>query len=118
MPLTADERFVDLVATFAEMPGVTPPTAPPGHRREFGSTAMKVDGRIFVMTVNRGADLVFKLPARRVEELIASGVGAPFDANKGRPMREWVRLDASRDVDWVGLAAEALAFVRGRSMSS
>ena len=118
MPPTADERFLDLVAEFAEAPGVTPPTAPPGHRREFGSTALKVDGRIFIMTVNRGADLVFKLPARRVEELIASGLGEPFDANKGRPMREWVRVDAGQDVDWIGLGGEALAFVRGRHTPS
>jgi hypothetical protein len=115
---SADERFADLAAAFAEMPGVTTPTGRLRQRREFGSTALKVHGRIFVMTVKRGEELVFKLPPRRVEELIASGVGAPYDANKGRPLREWVRVDVSRDVDCRSLGAEALAFVGGVCRSS
>lgn len=118
MMATAEDRFGDLVAAFAEMPGVTTPTATVGGRRQFGSTALRVEGRIFAMTVNRGTELVFKLPRGRVEELIASGVGAPFDANRGKPMREWVRVDVSQDVNCVSLAAEALAFVRGFSRSS
>lgn len=56
--------------------------------------------------------LVVKLPRARVEELIASGEGAPFDAGKGHPMKEWltVAVDAS-DTKWRSLAREALAFV-------
>ena len=53
-----------------------------------------------------------KLPAPRVAELIASGVGAPFDAGKGRPMKEWVALRSVPQEEQLALAAEALAFVR------
>ena len=56
-----------------------------------------------------------KLPASRVAELIKACIGAPFDAGKGRPMREWVALpDGSRAED-LALAEEALLFVRSRA---
>ena len=79
----------------------------------FGSTGqLKVDGRIFAMLV-RG-ELVLKLPRQRVEELVAGGDGVPFDAGKGKPMREWFVLSASSKRDWLPLAAEALEFVRSK----
>jgi hypothetical protein len=56
---------------------------------------------------------VVKLPATRVSQLISAGDGVPFDAGKGKPMKEWVGLtaddDACRD-----LVAEAMAFVGKR----
>jgi hypothetical protein len=55
--------------------------------------------------------LVLKLPARRVAELIGTGQGHPFDAGKGRPMKEWVALDPAGRDGWLDLASEALAFV-------
>jgi hypothetical protein len=54
-----------------------------------------------------------KLPGRRVQELIAAGEGAPFDAGKGKPMKEWVRIDPARSRRWAQLAREARAFVGG-----
>ncbi|RAK61852.1 hypothetical protein DJ021_15805 [Phenylobacterium hankyongense] len=57
----------------------------------------------------RGETLLLKLPAARVAELIAAGVGSPFDANKGRPMKEWVTVGA--EAGWLALAREAAAFV-------
>jgi hypothetical protein len=71
-----------------------------------------VRGRIFAMLV-RGT-LVVKLPAKRVDELIRSGAGGPFDAGKGKPMKEWLTVQPSSTEAWLGLATEALAFV-GRS---
>ena len=53
-----------------------------------------------------------KLPAPRVAALIASDAGAPFDAGKGRPMKEWVALRSLPRKEQIVLAAEALAFVR------
>jgi hypothetical protein len=102
------QLFADLCEDYAGTPGVS---LPDSGGRGFGSQALKIDGAIFAMI--SGDRLVVKLPARRVAELIESGRGQPFDAGKGKPMKEWVGLlgdeAACRD-----LVAEALAFGRGR----
>ena len=56
--------------------------------------------------------LVLKLPAQRVEALVAAGEGVHFDANKGTPMKEWLSLDPDSDRAWLPLAHEALDFAR------
>jgi hypothetical protein len=56
--------------------------------------------------------LVLKLPAPRVDALIASGAGQRYEPGPGRPMKEWVSLEpASADDSWLPLAREALDFV-------
>lgn len=100
-------RFETVVDLFAEMPGITPPDA----GRGFGRSALRIDGRIFAMLV-RGR-FVVKLPADRVDALLAAGEGGRFDANKGKPMKEWFAAGPDSTLDWGGLAAEALEFVRG-----
>jgi hypothetical protein len=57
-------------------------------------------------------DLVVKLPARRVDELVAAGHGQRFDANKGTPMREWFAVHRDDPLTWSALAREALDFAR------
>jgi hypothetical protein len=57
--------------------------------------------------------IVVKLPATRVSQLISAGDGVPFDAGKGKPMKEWVGLTASDDA-CRELVAEAMAFVGKR----
>jgi len=99
--------FESLCDEYASMSGVAVPTGGTG----FGSNAIKINKSIFAMLVD---DLiVVKLPAARVTQLISSGDGVPFDAGKGKPMKEWVGLtvddQASRE-----LVAEAMTFVGQR----
>ena len=69
-------------------------------------------GEFLAMAEHRSGDLVVKVPAGRVEELIAAGAGLPF-APAGRRFREWVHVP-SRDADlWQALLDEGRAFVDG-----
>jgi hypothetical protein len=81
-----EDRYQDLIDELVGADGVTPPRGGSG----FGRSALRFQAKIFAMFV-RGR-LVVKLPAERVEELIAAGEGVHFDANKGTPMREWLSL--------------------------
>lgn len=101
---SADKHFASLVGLLTKKKGVS--VGPSG--RGFGSETLQVNGRIFAMVVRGG--LVLKLPAERVASLIAAGHGTPFDAGKGRAMKEWVVL-SPRGRRWRQLADEALEFV-------
>lgn len=105
-PHSVDARFAELVATMAGRDDVAMGTG----NRGFGSGTLTVGGRIFAM-ISHGR-LVLKLPGARVAELIATGIGTPFDAGKGRPMKEWLALtEAVSGELWQALAGEARAFV-------
>lgn len=77
------------------------------------SVGVKAAGKFFAF-VARG-ELVVKLPAGRVDELVGGGAGRPFDAGKGRPMREWVRLQPGDEDACAGYMEEARDFVAARS---
>jgi hypothetical protein len=94
-----------IAARYADNPRVTSGTG-------FGSNrGLRVDGRIFAIFT--ADSLTLKLPAPRVDELVAAGMAVRFDGGKGRPMREWVTLAADSADEWDGLADEALSFVSG-----
>ena len=98
-------RFDRLAAKMANHEGVTLGSG----RRGFGSGALHVNGRIFAMlTAGR---LVVKLPSDRVTSLIANGEATPFDAGKGRPMKEWAAIREGTDDVWLARAEEACSFV-------
>lgn len=99
-----EDRFEDLVDELVGIAGVTPPRGGSG----FGRNALRFQNKIFAMLV-RGR-LVLKLPADRVDALIAAGQGGRFDANKGTPMKEWFSLDPESQQPWLPLAREALSF--------
>lgn len=110
VPTDPEERFASLVDAFSQESGVTLPYENGG--RGFGSAAFKVNGSIFAM-LTRGR-LVVKLSRDRVTALIDEGVGGPFDAGKGTPMKEWLTVMRDDEDTWQALAGEALSFVRGR----
>jgi hypothetical protein len=101
----AEQRFDMLVGELIGEDGVTPPGG-----NGFGRNALRVHGRIFAMLAD--GSFVVKLPKARVDELVAAEVGVRFDANKGTPMKEWLRVDPRAGADWSALAREALNFVR------
>jgi hypothetical protein len=110
---TPNQRYASVVQALLDAPGVTPPSDESRAEGTFGAAALKVNNKIFAMLV-RGR-FVVKLPRQRVDNLVASGDGEPFDAGRGRPMKEWVALRPESGCDWLQLARDALAFVGGRS---
>jgi hypothetical protein len=104
--MTPRERYEDLIDELMGEDGVTPPPGGSG----FGRGALRYRRKIFVMFV-RG-QLVLKLPATQVDELVAAGHGVRFDANKGTPMKEWFSLDPESALAWPPLAHDALRFAR------
>jgi hypothetical protein len=107
--LTPAERFDGLVGELLDRPGVSYGRDEPGTANRFGSNALKVGDKIFVMLVRDS--LVLKLPRKRVDELVASGDGTRFDPRGGRPMTEWLVLDPASRQGWLPLAAEAMQYV-------
>ena len=110
----ADTLFARLVARFAADPSVTPPSVAKGGK--FGASGLKVDGKLFAM-LSKG-ELVVKLPRQRVDELVASGAGRPFDPGHGRLMKEWVTVAPAHARRWSKLAEEARQFVAAAPKAS
>ena len=112
LPMSAEEKFAKIVATLKRSPDVTVGAA----KRGFGSSALCVNGKIFAMVSSKGS-FVVKLPKKRVDALVDSGVGSRFKPRPGRVMKEWLAVDAAVDADWVLLAREAKKFGAGSSAS-
>lgn len=73
------------------------------------SRCLRVKGEFMAMPEYRTGDLVVKLPADRVAELVDSGAGLAF-APAGRVFSEWVQVPARDTEAWAGLLEEAFAF--------
>ncbi len=99
--------YARIVEALTRNPGVTLGSP---RKKGFGSGTLQMDGKIFAMLDSRG-NFVVKLPKERVATLIASGDGLPFDAGKGRPMREWLIVRSESEAQWLSLAKEAMAFL-------
>lgn len=105
-----DEAVEELFAAVSRRAVASYPDVESG--RILHSTGLKTNGKFFAF-VARG-ELVVKLPGARVDELVDAGAER-FDANKGRPMREWVRLRLADEQQCEAYAAEARAFVAGEA---
>lgn len=104
--VTADQRYSQIAQEFLRRPGVRQ------EGRGFGSSALKINGKIFAM-LSSSNSFVVKLPRQRVNALAAAGQGRPFQTGPGRVMKEWLELNEASGLDWASLAEEALAFVGG-----
>jgi len=82
-------------------------------RAGFGTGAMFVGQKMFAVLDASGA-LVVKLPAERVQELIASGVGAPWHPGTGRPLKEYVAVGVAHQGKWLGLAKDARTYMSSK----
>jgi hypothetical protein len=80
-------------------------------RRSFGSNGLKTGGKLYALFTQ--GTLVVKLPNTRVAELVAAGVGTPFDPGHGRLMKGWLTV-MSPKASWLELAKEAHRFVGSR----
>jgi hypothetical protein len=76
--------------------------------RIFNSVGLKARGK-FLAFARRG-EVVVKLPADRVTELVRSGAGEPFRSGGTRVMREWVTLRPTDEDTCAAFVAEARAF--------
>jgi len=109
----AQTFYENLCQTMLDEPAVTRESDASPHRTGFGSSALKVDGKIFAMLVKDW--LVVKLPEHRVDTLVTLGEGERYDPGGGRFMKEWVTIGPQAHEQWLDLAREALAFVLRRS---
>ncbi len=105
------DRYAAIVETFTQQAGVT--FGSPGQNG-FGSSALKINGKIFAMINSKGR-FVVKLPRQRVEALIAAGQGERYDPGHGRLMKEWLVVEPTSEAEWIALAREAIAFVAAKT---
>jgi TfoX/Sxy family transcriptional regulator of competence genes len=74
-----------------------------------GAQGMKFKGKMFAMFTK--GQILLKLPSARVDELIASGEGLPYDAGTGKTMKNWVLIPETRKDSWVKYCEEAKNFL-------
>jgi hypothetical protein len=98
-PMTGEKLFWDLVEPMYADPAVQRSTM-------MGRPCVRLDGRFFASLDRRTGALLVKLPAARVGELIADGVGEPF-APAGRVFRQWVAIGKPDRERWQRLLTEA-----------
>jgi len=102
-----DDLFWELAA-----PLIAEGTAEEGELMR--SQCLRIGGEFLAMPEYRTGDLVVKLPANRVAELVEAGTGLPFAPAK-RVFKEWVQVPGRDEALWRELLAEGVAFAEGAS---
>jgi hypothetical protein len=97
-----ENLFRELAQQFLAEPGVTEGTM-------MGYPCLRANGAFFACVERTTGHLIVKLPARRVNELVATGPALPFAPN-GRTFREWAAFPVADPVEWRALLAEARDF--------
>lgn len=104
----SDEVFWGLAAPLLARPDTA-------EGKIMSSRCLRVNGDFCAM-VARSGDLVVKLPAARVSELIDEGTGQPF-APAGKVFKEWLAVPPGEaegwELGWQALLNESHAFIRG-----
>ena len=90
--------YASVKAHFQDVPGVTVNSGR-------GAQGLKVGNKMFAMFLK--GDLLLKLPPDRVETLISSGRGLPYDPGTGKVMKNYVLIPAARKRSWIKLCEEA-----------
>ena len=75
-----------------------------------GFPCLRTKGKFFASLEKDSKDLIVKLPASRVTELVESGAAQPFAPN-GRTFKEWALIDQADETLWTEYLEEAQAFV-------
>lgn len=75
-----------------------------------GFPCLRVNGEFFASVHHKTGDLIVKLPATRVLDLIETEVGDPF-APAGRRFKEWVSIPNRDAALWQQLINDARTFV-------
>jgi hypothetical protein len=108
--LTPEKRFDLLIDEFRGTRGITLPDKE-SKKKTFGSSGIKVHGKIFTMLTSDGM-FVVKLSRLKVDEYVRAGEGKRFDPRKnGTEMKEWLVVDPKSNLDWSHIAKEAIEFV-------
>jgi len=98
-----EELFWDLANEMYADPAVVEGTM-------MGFPCLRVNGQFFASLDKNTKNMIVKLPAARVDELVDSGQGLPF-APSGRVFREWTALSVPDEEEWRALLNEAKDFV-------
>jgi hypothetical protein len=77
-----------------------------------GFPCLRVDDKFFACIEPATGNLIVKLCAERVNELVRTGSGRPFAPN-GRVFKEWVACPAAARELWTDLLREAQRYVDG-----
>ena len=95
-------EFEPVVAAFARDRAIE-------STRKFATINLTVAGKVFAFTNKSG--MVVKLPAPRIEALIAAGQALPLVMGK-RTMKEWAVVPPGK-ASWPQIAGQAREFVGG-----
>ena len=79
-----------------------------------GFPCLRVNGDFFASVDRKSGDLIVKLPANQVLDLIETEVAKPFAPN-GRRFKEWVAIPNRDAALWQQLINDARAFVEGKA---
>jgi hypothetical protein len=101
--MQTEERFWDAASELLKQPMVTRSTM-------MGLPCLRVEGQFYAAFDRASGDMLIKVAAARVNQLIAEGRGSDV-APAGRRFREWVAIPPEAVERWPDYLAEAYTFV-------